>query len=171
MFYIVLKFKELLISLEPDVGLQWGYGSKCRVLYAQVDYIENSNLNIADKWLIFLDHVTTIRSAKRFFFHTLCMLLRMLLSHFINSYFWISSLQFINKIVANAYIANICNQKCNHTVHVQWATRNIFSCVFMFSYRLISIKGRYLSPFDVTEQFYKCVSWKTKRISTIRTIQ
>ena len=24
MFYIVLKFKELLISLEPDVGLQWG---------------------------------------------------------------------------------------------------------------------------------------------------
>ena len=24
MFYIVLKFKELLISLEPVVGLQWG---------------------------------------------------------------------------------------------------------------------------------------------------
>ena len=24
MCYIVLKFKELLISLEPDVGLQWG---------------------------------------------------------------------------------------------------------------------------------------------------
>ena len=35
-----------------------GYGSKCRICYAQVDYIENSKLNITDKWLISLDHVT-----------------------------------------------------------------------------------------------------------------
>ena len=35
-----------------------GYGSKCRIWYVQVVYIENSKLNIADKWLISLDHVT-----------------------------------------------------------------------------------------------------------------
>ena len=34
------------------------YGSTCRILYVQIDYIENSKLNIADKWLISLDHVT-----------------------------------------------------------------------------------------------------------------
>ena len=35
-----------------------GYGSKCRIWNWQVDYIEKSKLNIADKWLISLDHVT-----------------------------------------------------------------------------------------------------------------
>ena len=32
-----------------------GYGSKCRIWYVQVEYIENS-----DKWLISLDHVTYV---------------------------------------------------------------------------------------------------------------
>ena len=42
-----------------------GYGSKCNIWYGQVDYIENSKLNIADKWLISLDHVTYVmRSSK-----------------------------------------------------------------------------------------------------------
>ena len=35
-----------------------GYGSRCRIRYVKVDYIENSKLNIANKWLISLDHVT-----------------------------------------------------------------------------------------------------------------
>ena len=35
-----------------------GFGSKCRILNGQVDYIENSKLNIADMRLISLDHVT-----------------------------------------------------------------------------------------------------------------
>ena len=35
-----------------------GYGSQCRIWYVQVDHIENSKLDIADKWLISLDHVT-----------------------------------------------------------------------------------------------------------------
>ena len=38
-----------------------GYGSKCRIWYVQKGYIENSKLNIADKWLISLDHVTYSR--------------------------------------------------------------------------------------------------------------
>ena len=41
-----------------------GYGSKCRIWYVQVDYIENSNLNITDKWLISLDHVTYFNNNK-----------------------------------------------------------------------------------------------------------
>ena len=35
-----------------------GMDQKCRIWYVQVDYIENSKLNITDKWLISLDHVT-----------------------------------------------------------------------------------------------------------------
>ena len=35
-----------------------GFGSKCRMLNEQVDYIENSKLNIADMRLISLDQVT-----------------------------------------------------------------------------------------------------------------
>ena len=35
-----------------------GFGSQCRILNGQVDHIENSKLNIADKRLISLDRVT-----------------------------------------------------------------------------------------------------------------
>ena len=49
MFYNVLKFNELLISLEPDVGLQWGMDQNVGFDMPQVDHIENSKLNIADK--------------------------------------------------------------------------------------------------------------------------
>ena len=35
-----------------------GFGSKYRIVCGQVDYIENSKLNIADMRLISLDHVT-----------------------------------------------------------------------------------------------------------------
>ena len=35
------------------------YGSKCRIWYVRVDYLEKSKLTIADKWLISLDHVTS----------------------------------------------------------------------------------------------------------------
>ena len=61
--YIVLKYKELLISLETRCRIVMGYGSKCRIWYVQVDYIENPKLNIADKWLISLDHVAYVYQA------------------------------------------------------------------------------------------------------------
>ena len=35
-----------------------GFGSKCSILNGKVIYIEKSKLNIADMWLIPLDHVT-----------------------------------------------------------------------------------------------------------------
>ena len=35
-----------------------GFGSKCSILNGQVIYVEKSKLNIADMWLIPLDHVT-----------------------------------------------------------------------------------------------------------------
>ena len=49
MFYTVLKFKELLISLEPDVGLQWGMDQNVGIYICKVDHIEHSKSNIADK--------------------------------------------------------------------------------------------------------------------------
>ena len=58
MFYIVFEFKELFISLQPDVWLRWGLNQKCSILNGQVIYIQNAKLNIADMWLIPLDRVT-----------------------------------------------------------------------------------------------------------------
>ena len=48
MFYIVFEFKELFISLQPDVRLRWGVWIKNNILMKQVIYIEKSKLNIAD---------------------------------------------------------------------------------------------------------------------------
>ena len=62
MFYIVFEFKELFISLQPDVRLRWGLDKKKNILDEQVIYIEKSKLNIADMWLIPLDHVTNVLS-------------------------------------------------------------------------------------------------------------
>ena len=57
-FTLFLNFTELFISLQPDVRLRWGLDPKCSILNVQVIYNEKSNLNIADMWLISLDHVT-----------------------------------------------------------------------------------------------------------------
>ena len=42
-----------------------GFESKYGILNLQVIYIENSNLNIADMWLITLDRVTYVDSAQK----------------------------------------------------------------------------------------------------------
>ena len=44
--------------------IDMGFRSKCSILNGQVIYIENSKLNIADMWLIPLDHVTFLDDAK-----------------------------------------------------------------------------------------------------------
>ena len=41
-------------------GIVMGIGSKCRILNGEVDYIENSKLNIADTRLISLDLIILV---------------------------------------------------------------------------------------------------------------
>ena len=42
--------------------IEIGFGSKCSIFIGQVIYTEKSKLNIADMWLIPLDHVTYIKN-------------------------------------------------------------------------------------------------------------
>ena len=53
-----LKNQRFAHISETRFRIVMGFGSKCRILNGQVDYIENSKLNIADMRLISLDRVT-----------------------------------------------------------------------------------------------------------------
>ena len=64
-FTLFLNFKELFISPQPcRCPIEMGFRSKCCISNEQVIYTENSKLNIADMWLIPLDHVTYCQSYK-----------------------------------------------------------------------------------------------------------
>ena len=47
-FTLFLNFKELFISLQPDVRLRLGFESKCSSFNEQVIYIKKLELNIAN---------------------------------------------------------------------------------------------------------------------------
>ena len=48
----------MFISPQPDVQLKWSLDRKYSILNRKVIYIEKSELNIADMWLIPCDHIT-----------------------------------------------------------------------------------------------------------------
>ena len=57
-FTLFKNFKELFVSLQPDVNWEGGLGSKYSILNKHVVYSEKSELNFADMRLIPLDRVT-----------------------------------------------------------------------------------------------------------------
>ena len=58
-FSLFLNFKECSY-LRNQMSDYEGFGSKCSILNVQVISVKNLKLNIADMWLIPLDHVTYI---------------------------------------------------------------------------------------------------------------
>ena len=61
-FTLFRNFKELSVSLQPDVRPWLGFGSKCCILNGHVVNIEKPELNFADMWLIPLDRVTYVNN-------------------------------------------------------------------------------------------------------------
>ena len=57
MFWKCLEIQRFACISGTRFRIVMGFGSKCRILNGQVDYIETSKLNIADMWLISLDRV------------------------------------------------------------------------------------------------------------------
>ena len=60
MFYIVFELHRIIHISATRCPIEMGFGSKCCIFNGQVIYIEKSKLNIADMWLIPLDHVTYV---------------------------------------------------------------------------------------------------------------
>ena len=56
MFYTVFELQIIVHISATRCPTEMGFGSKCSILNGQVIYIKKSKLNIADMWLIPLDH-------------------------------------------------------------------------------------------------------------------
>ena len=62
MYYIVFNLQIIDHISSTRCPIEMGFGSKCNILNGLMIYIEKSELNIFDMWLIPLDRVTYIEN-------------------------------------------------------------------------------------------------------------